>query len=80
MKNYYFNKKNNKIKYIIKYFTISLYKLLRNVPRHSCFTNLIENNTDIRIIQKIAGHANIKTTEGYCHVSNNLLKNINLPI
>jgi site-specific recombinase XerD len=48
--------------------------------RHSCFTNLIENNTDIRIIQKIAGHSNIKTTEIYCHVSNNLLKNINLPI
>lgn len=48
--------------------------------RHSCFTNLIENNTDIRIVQKIAGHSNIKTTEGYCHVSNNLLKNVNLPI
>lgn len=48
--------------------------------RHSCFTNLIENNTDIRIVQKLAGHSNIKTTEGYCHVSNNLLKNINLPV
>lgn len=48
--------------------------------RHSCFTNLIENNTDIRIVQKIAGHSNIKTTEGYCHVSNNLLKNVQLPI
>ena len=48
--------------------------------RHSCFTNLIENNTDIRIVQKIAGHSNIKTTEGYCHVSNNLLKNVHLPI
>lgn len=48
--------------------------------RHSCFTNLLESGTDIRIIQKIAGHSNIKTTEGYTHVSNNFLKNIRLPI
>lgn len=46
--------------------------------RHSCFTSLIENGTDIRIIQKIAGHNNIKTTEGYTHVSTNLLNKINL--
>ena len=31
-----------------------------------------------RIVQKIAGHSNIKTTEGYCHVSNNLLKNVHI--
>lgn len=48
--------------------------------RHSCFTSLIENGTDIRIIQKIAGHSNIKTTEGYTHVSTNLLNKVNLPI
>jgi site-specific recombinase XerD len=51
-----------------------------HVLRHSCFTNLIENNTDIRIVQKIAGHSNIKTTQGYCHVSTNLLNKVNLPI
>lgn len=51
-----------------------------HVLRHSCFTSLIENAVDIRIVQKIAGHSNIKTTEGYCHVSNNLLKKIQLPI
>jgi len=51
-----------------------------HVLRHSCFTNLIENNTDIRIVQKLAGHSNIKTTEGYCHVSTKLLRNINLAI
>lgn len=48
--------------------------------RHSCFTNLLESGVDIRIIQKIAGHGNVKTTEIYTHVSNQLLSKINLPI
>jgi len=48
--------------------------------RHSSFTNLLENGTDIRIIQKIAGHSNVKTTEIYTHVSNQLLSRVRLPI
>ena len=48
--------------------------------RHSCFTNLLEKGTDLRIIQKIAGHSNVKTTEVYTHVSNQLLSKVNLPI
>jgi site-specific recombinase XerD len=48
--------------------------------RHSSFTNLLESGTDLRIIQKIAGHSSSKTTEIYTHVSNNLLTSIRLPI
>ena len=48
--------------------------------RHSCFTTLLESGVDIRIIQKIAGHSSIKTTEVYTHVSKKLLNSINLPI
>lgn len=48
--------------------------------RHSCFTTLLESGTDLRIIQKIAGHSNIKTTEIYTHVSSQLLNKVNLPI
>lgn len=48
--------------------------------RHSNATTLLENGTDIRIIQKLLGHKNIKTTEIYTHVSNQTLNNIQLPI
>lgn len=48
--------------------------------RHSCFTALLEAGTDLRIIQKIAGHSNVKTTEIYTHVSNQLLNMVVLPI
>jgi site-specific recombinase XerD len=48
--------------------------------RHSSFTNLLESGTDLRIIQKIAGHSSSKTTEIYAHVSNQLLNKVKLPI
>ena len=48
--------------------------------RHSSFTNLLENGTDLRIIQKIAGHSSSKTTEIYTHVSNKILSKIKTPI
>ena len=48
--------------------------------RHSSFTNMLESGTDLRIIQKIAGHNSSRTTEIYTHVSNNLLSQVQLPI
>jgi site-specific recombinase XerD len=46
--------------------------------RHSSFTALLENGTDLRIIQSIAGHASSKVTELYTHVSKNLLEKTKL--
>lgn len=48
--------------------------------RHSSFTNLLESGTDLRVIQKIAGHSSSKTTEIYTHVSNQILNKVKLPI
>ena len=48
--------------------------------RHSSFTTMLESGLDVRIIQKLAGHQSVKTTEIYTHVSNKVLSKIKLPI
>jgi site-specific recombinase XerD len=48
--------------------------------RHSSFTSLHEQGVDIRVIQKLAGHNSIKTTEIYTHISNQVLNKLPLTI
>ena len=48
--------------------------------RHSGLTHMLENGTDIRVLQVIAGHENLKTTSLYCHVSTQLLQSVTPPI
>lgn len=48
--------------------------------RHSCFTNLTDQNIDIRAIQALAGHKNSKTTEIYTHISCARLSSLPLAI
>lgn len=48
--------------------------------RHSCFTSLLEAGTDLRVIQKVAGHSSVKTTEIYTHVSVNILNKLSMPM
>src|SRR3990167_4068720 len=55
-------------------------RVYTHLIRHCTFTHMVENGTDINLIQRIAGHNNVKTTSIYCHISHNLISKIQSPI
>lgn len=54
-------------------------RVYTHLIRHCFATHLVEQGTDINLIQRLLGHRNVKTTSIYLHISNNLIKNIPSP-
>src|SRR3989344_1733091 len=48
--------------------------------RHSFASHLLESGVDVRYVQELLGHTNIRTTQVYTQVTNPKIKNIKSPL
>ena len=55
-------------------------KVTPHTLRHCFATHLLDGGTNIRYIQELLGHASIKTTLIYTHVTNHSLSKIQSPL
>jgi len=55
-------------------------RVYTHLMRHCTFTHMVEGGVDINLIQRLAGHESVKTTNMYLHTSHSLISGINSPI
>ncbi|HDZ15815.1 MAG TPA: integron integrase [Methylophaga sp.] len=55
-------------------------RVTSHIFRHSFATHLLEAGTNIRVVQKLLGHADVKTTEIYTHVLQQNLQAVTSPL
>lgn len=55
-------------------------RVYTHLLRHCSFTHMVESGVDINLIQRLAGHSYVKTTNIYLHTSHNLISKIQSPL
>lgn len=55
-------------------------RVYTHLIRHCSFTHMVESGTDINLIQRLAGHSHVKTTNIYLHTSHNIISKIQSPL
>jgi site-specific recombinase XerD len=55
-------------------------RVYTHLMRHNSFTHMVEAGVDINLIQRLAGHSSVKTTNIYLHTSHNLIAKIQSPL
>lgn len=68
------------VKQLAKKAGIDNKRVYTHLLRHCSFTHLVENGTDINLIQRLAGHSSVKTTGLYLHISHNHISKISSPL